>query len=146
MAYALDRQHARLVRAYERLRELYGRSLADRQDQRLTIHDLRLRVRELERELALYDKASKGTMGRLFASTQYAISHLVAAGDEDGALKLAGWMEDMRGRMRPVSDVRELIELLDEWAGVAAGEGDMTALYMRTMQLLGEVRGRADDR
>lgn len=145
MAYALDRQHARVVRAYARLRELYENSLRERAVQRDRIGDLTIELRELRRRLDAYDSSANATMGKLLASTQYAIAHLVDAGDHDAAGKLGVWLDDVRERMVPLADVSELRGLLDEWATAARDGEDFGLLYMRTEVVLDALR-RLDGR
>lgn len=141
MAYALDRQHARLVRAYARLRDLYDKSIRDRALLKDRVDDLQIELRRARRELNEYTSASRNTLGKLFASTQFAIQHLVAAGDLEAAERLSVWLDEMRDSMQPVANVRDIVDTLEEWTQAIESGADQGVVYMKTRMMLREIRG-----
>lgn len=86
-------------------------------------------------------------MERLFASTQYAITHLYQAGDLVAAEKLDEWLVLMRESMQPVANVPQLIELLQQWCAAMPCDDPTTvsSLYMRTLSTIGDLNGTGAD-
>lgn len=141
MAYSLKTQHVRLIRAHERLRELYRESLNKRRILTEENKGLKRELREARSELTSYERASYNTLGKLLSSVQYAVNHLYEAGDKEAAEKLSNWMEEMRNNLQPVANVQHLIEQLQEWIAVAESRSDKSIAYMKTRGLLDELAG-----
>lgn len=144
MALSLERRYARVVRSLVAARE----QLAELRHQRSILaddlRDARADIRRLQREEKERDRASTNTLDKLFASVQYALNHLYDADDLEAATKLGEWLGEMRGVMLPVADIREIIDLLEEWRDVVpSGDGNRIAtLYMRTQVALNEITGK----
>lgn len=141
MAYSLKTQHARLIRAHQRLRETYQSSLEDRRILKEKAQALSQELQRTKRELRDYEKASANTMDKLFTSVQYAINHLYDSGDIEAAGKLSVWLDEMRCNMQPVADVAELLNLLQNWSDSAESKSDQSLLYIKTRTIINDLRG-----
>lgn len=141
MGYSLKTQHARLIRAHQRLREIYQSSIEDRKLLREKNKELSQELRAAKSELRGYENASFNTLGKLFTSVRYAINHLYDAGDIEAAEKLSVWLDEMSCNMQPIADVKEILDLLDEWASSAESDSDQSLIYMRTRTVISELRG-----
>jgi hypothetical protein len=75
---------------------------------------------------------------------QYAIGHLVEAGDDEAAEKLADWLDNMRENMVPIAKITDILDLLDEWVdAMPCTDTDVVAkIYLKTKIKLNDLRGR----
>lgn len=146
MAHSLERRWAMLVQSYARLKELYEKSLAREKHLTDELRDLRSEVRALRREAKERERASRGTMERLFATTRYAIAKLYDARDLTAAEKLEGWLEVMEDTMQPVANVEHLIELLEEWCSSFPFDDPQgaTLAWFKTKTMLNQLKGIED--
>jgi hypothetical protein len=144
---SLERRYAKLVRSYDRLRDLYNDAVHQKHVLADDVRDLKVLVRSLQRESRERERASKNTMDRLFASTQYAITHLHEAGDLEAAERLSDWLDVMRENMLPVADVRRLTGLLEEWCDAMPCDDatQVASVYMRTRAALNDVTGTSSE-